>query len=249
MRDDGVQASGVAGLAPQGYNRAVANTLGTNWIDSLPAAAKHEVQAAMTRRQYRPGQTIYRAGESSTTIYQIVSGTVRFIEALDSGREALYGISGPGACFGMSPAVDGGPRIGTAVAAGPTALDCLSKADFDRLRDRHPAIDRALAVWAFQHLREMAYRGISHKERNLRRRFAHQLVFLLEYPGPLPDGRPRDTLEMTHDTLAAAVGATRQGISKILRDWSEAGIVRYHYGRFHVLDVERLRAIAQEEPD
>lgn len=239
--------SGFTRHALQGYDEFVSNALQNNWIDSVPAAVKQELQAAMTRRQYRRGQTIYRAGEISATIYQIVSGTVHFTEALDSGREAMYAVSGSGACFGMSPAVDGGPRVGTAVAAEATVLGCLGKNDFDRLRDLYPVIDRALLVWAFRHLRELAHRAIGTQERDLSQRLASHVVFMLEYGGPLPDGSPLNTLEMTHETLAAAVGATRQGISKIVRDWSDAGIVHYHYGRFRVLDIKRLAVMARAE--
>jgi len=219
----------------------------SDWIGSLPEEARRAIHASMVRRTYRPGEIIFAEGELSTAIYQIVSGTVRFSDVSAGGRETLYAICGPGACLGMASAVVGGPRVGSAVAEEPTVLDCLSKDAFERLRDRHPLIDRALVVWAFNHLRLLLSRLHEGQQMDLRRRLAAQIVFLLSYAGLATDGRPRDLLELTQETLAASVGATRQAISKMLQDWSADGIVRYRYGRLQVLDRQRLSAVAKSE--
>lgn len=218
-----------------------------DWIGSLPEEVRRAVHASMVRRTCRPGEIIFAAGELSTAIYQIVSGTVRFSDISADGRETLFVICGPGACFGNASAVMGGARVGTAVAEEPTVLDCLSKDAFDRLRDQYPHIDRALVVWAFDHMRLLLSRLQEGQQMDLRRRLAVQIVFLLSYAGLAADGRPRDLLELTQETLAASVGATRQAISKMLQDWSADGIVRYRYGRFQVLDRQRLSAVANSE--
>lgn len=216
-----------------------------NWIDRLPPDAQKEVRAVMTRRRFKRGQPIYRGGDESDTIFQVVRGTVLFSELTADGRETLYGSGGPGACFGLAPAILGGSRIGTAVASEETELDCLSRTEFDRLRDRYSAIDRALLVWACEQMRDVIRALHELKSPDLGHRLASQIVLLLEYAGPGPDGGARDTLKITHEMLAASIGATRQGISKVLRGWSAAGLIQYRYGRFRVLDVQRLQRIAR----
>lgn len=222
----------------------------TNWIDRLPPEVRTQVHAAMMRRRFAAGQPVYRSGDASDTIYQVVRGTVLFRELSADGHETLYGSAGPGSCFGLAPAVLGGPRIGSAVPTETTELDCLARADFDRLRDHHPEIDRALVRWAFHQMRSAVRALHDLKSHQLERRLANQIMLLLAYAGPAADGGERDALDMTQETLAASVGATRQGISKIVREWSEAGLVQYRYGRFRVLDMPRLRQVAQHEaPD
>lgn len=87
----------------------------TNWIDRLPPEVREEVRKAMTRRRFKPSQPIYRGGDDSDTLYQIVFGTVLFRELSADGHETLYGSAGPGSCFGLAPAVLGGPLTGTAI--------------------------------------------------------------------------------------------------------------------------------------
>lgn len=216
----------------------------TNWIQSLPPVAADAVWGAMQKSQYAPGDVVYRAGDRTTDMYQVVGGSVQLREGSDEGKEVLLVIYGPGECFGSMPAIDGGPRPQDAVVTTPTTLDVLSKHDFDRLRDRYPAIDRALLGWALGRLRDMMRLYHAGSLYDLRRRLAGQIDFLLEFNGEEANGRPCDGLHITHDLLAASIGATRQAISKVLRDWADAGIVRYRYGYFEVLDRARLRELA-----
>lgn len=216
----------------------------TNWIRGLPAPAADAVLGAMQQSHYAPGEMVYRVGDRTTDMYQVVSGSVQLREGSDEGKEVLLVIYGPGECFGSMPAIDGGPRPQDAVAAMPTTLGVLSKHDFDRIRDRFPVIDRALLVWALGRLRDMMRLYHAGSLYDLRRRLAGQIDFLLEYNGDETAGRACDGLHITHDLLAASIGATRQAISKVLRDWSEAGVVRYRYGHFEVLDRARLRELA-----
>ncbi len=227
----------------------MARTPEANWIDRLPPDVRDKVHAAMTRRRFNAGQPIYRSSDVSDTIYQVVRGTVLFSELSADGHETLYASAGPGSCFGLAPAVLGGPRVGTAVPTEPTEVDCLLRADFDRLRDHYPAIDRALVRWAFHQMRD-AIRALHElKTQDLRCRLASQVVLLLSYAGPTSDGRERDALDITQEGLAASVGATRQGISKIVREWTDRGLVQYRQGRFCVLDMEGLCDVARNEAE
>jgi len=217
----------------------------TNWIDRLPPHVRDEVRSVMTRRRFTAGQPIYHGGDTSDTIYQVVRGTVLFRELSEDGQETLYAAVGPGGCIGHT-AILGVPRVGTATPTEETELDCLQRDDFERLRDLHPAIDRALVRWAIHHVLE-AIRALHElKTHDLSRRLAYQILLLLRYAGPTPDGTERDTLAISQETLAASVGATRQGISRIIREWSAAGLVHCHYGHFRVLNVKRLRQVAQD---
>lgn len=221
----------------------------TNWILDLPPPIADKVRAAMQRRRYQPGDFVYRAGDETTDMFQLLSGSVYLREISDDGKEVLLVIYGPGECFGMMPAIDGGPRPQDAIVTMPTTLDILGKSDFDRLREQFAIIDRALLVWAMGRLRDMMRLYHAGSLHDLRRRLAGQIDFLLEYNRDQANGRPCDSLTLTHDLLAASVGATRQAISKVVREWADAGIVQYRYGHFQVLDRTRLRELADAPPN
>ena len=218
---------------------------GTDWIKSLSADARREVEMALQRRSYADGQAIYCAGQRDGWSYRVVSGTVHIREIDSTGREFLIVGYGPGNCFGVMQVIDGGPYPQDAVAHGAVTLDCLSEGSLDRLRTRWPEIDRALAVWAVRRLRELM--GVLRDSvfLDLRRQLAGRIDLLLEFVDDQGASGQALRLQLTHEMLAASVGATRQAISAVLKDWAQAGIVHYHYGQFTVLNREALRAEAR----
>ena len=50
-------------------------------------------------------------------------------------------------------------------------------------------------------------------------------------------------LKITHDELARNIGSAREVVTKVLRYFSEEGIVQLKRGRLEVLDREKLRAL------
>ena len=70
---------------------------------------------------------------------------------------------------------------------------------------------------------------------------------------PLPERLARRILYLTHDDkpdlklnqtqLAGFVGATREGVSNVLRAWQHNGLIKLTRGGLRVLDRQALRAI------
>jgi len=222
---------------------------GANWIANLPEHVQAAMRTRMVRRRYDEGQYIYRSGEKTDSLYQIVTGGVRMRTLTANGKEFMFVVYGPGDCIGYTSAIDGGARPQDAIAVRQSELDCLQKADFDALCVIHPAIQNALMVQLVHRLREVYDIYIAGNFLTLRQRLANQIEFLLNFSGSQRGGQPADELDLTQEMLATAVCATRQAISKLLREWVDAGIIQYHYGRIRVLDRERLRRIAQDTRD
>lgn len=220
-----------------------------NWIGELPEPVRVAMRACTVRRSYHDGQFIYRSGESTANLCQIVTGGVRLRSIMASGKEFMWAVYGPGDCLGFMSAIDGGTRPQDAIAAGPVELDCLRKEDFDALRLTHREIDRALTVNLVHRLRELYGIYLAGNFLSLRQRLANQLEFLLSFSGAQPGGQLGDELDLTQEMLASAVCATRQAISKLLREWVDAGVIEYRYGRIRVIDRVRLRLIARETGD
>lgn len=216
-----------------------------NWIALLPTEVRAQLQARMVRRKYAHGQYIYRAGEKGSTQYQIVSGSVRLRVLSESGREATYVIYGPGNCIGYISAVDHGPRPQDVIAIGSVEVDCLSGSDFDELRGQFPTIDRTVQLHLCGRIRELFSMYEMGTLGTLRGRLAHQMIYLLDSSDleAVKNGG-ESKLDLTQEMLASSVCATRQAISKIIKEWAECGLISYHYGRIRILNVERLREMA-----
>ena len=90
-----------------------------------------------TTRDYAQGSTIVRQGDTSMSLYVILSGAVLVNrESEGGGRSVQVEQLGPGSAFGEMGLIEDEPRAATVVADQPTTCALLAKWDFqNELRD------------------------------------------------------------------------------------------------------------------
>lgn len=108
-----------------------------------------------TRRSYRAGDVILRQGDSSISLYVVLSGAVRVERESEGGERAVVGQVGPAGFFGEMGLIDDAPRAATVTALEPTECALLSRWDFrDELR-HDPDIALALIPVLNARIREL----------------------------------------------------------------------------------------------
>lgn len=85
----------------------------------------------LERRSFAPGREIFAQGEAGDCAYLVESGAVTIYQHLD-GRRIELGIVRQGEIFGEMAAIDGGPRMASAVATERTEATRIPKEVFDR---------------------------------------------------------------------------------------------------------------------
>ncbi|MEA3426566.1 MAG: Crp/Fnr family transcriptional regulator [Bacteroidota bacterium] len=93
------------------------------------------------------GEVIFREGSNCLFYYQLVSGSVRWINVDDEGHEFIQTIIDEGECFGEIPLFDEGPYAATAIAEEDSVLIRLHRSSFNQLLKDSPDIH-----FAFSHL-------------------------------------------------------------------------------------------------
>ena len=90
-----------------------------------------------TTRSYKQGSTIVRQGDTSMSLYVILSGAVRVSRESEGGGGSVEVEQlGPGGAFGEMGLIEDLPRATTVVAEVPTTCALLAKWDFqNELRD------------------------------------------------------------------------------------------------------------------
>jgi hypothetical protein len=89
-------------------------------------------------RAYRPGEYVFRKGESGTEVYMVVQGRVRVTDVGPDGAERVLAIFTPAMVFGEVGAVGGGARLANVVAEQDVELLRLDWPVLERLRLRFP---------------------------------------------------------------------------------------------------------------
>ncbi len=99
------------------------------------------------------GEIIFHEGATSQFYYQLVSGTVRWVNINEEGKEFLQVIIDPGESFGELPLFDDDPFAATAIANEDAVIIRLHRPTFNELLKENPEIHLAFSKLLAQRLR------------------------------------------------------------------------------------------------
>ena len=190
------------------------------------------------QRSFRQGALILNEGESGDAMYFLIKGRVRVFGSSASGKEITYGTIDAGEFFGEM-ALDGGTRSASVEALEPCVCALVSNAQVLNAMKKnsefavellHTAIARARSATAAA--RDMALFDVY-------ARLSQTLVRLSIAEANHPDMRSIHE-PITHASLAAFVGASREMVSKLMKDLERGGYIQID--NKHIRLLKRLPA-------
>ncbi len=209
-------------------------------IPLLPESLRPLFLDKASTRRYSEGQTIYSQGDTACEFYRIVAGTVRLTFIDRDGREVVYIHYEPNDCFGYSDLIDGKGLPHTAQAYSNVEVQVLGRAAFNALR-MHRAFDEALLRLLCGYMRLLSEDVADARLDALPNRLA---LRLLEMARPNEAGLP--TVHVSQSELGLMVGATRQWVNKLLREFQDDGLVEVAYGTVLLRDMSALKRRAKD---
>jgi CRP/FNR family transcriptional regulator, cyclic AMP receptor protein len=237
---------------------------------SLPRESRRNLAKLGRTVSYHPGQVIYRQGAASEHVRVLLDGSVK-LTASARGRETLLEIrnpgdllgerevlyspdaplpSGPGQGLGPVIPVAGygrrAPRNATATALRPVQALVIPGNEFTGFMRSEPGAMAAMARDLEGRLTSAERRisGVSSESAN--RRLARALLSL-SAATDLP-GVGQTVLELTQGEMASWIGASRETVERVLRDWRGRGIVETRYRGIVILRLGDLMRIAGSQP-
>jgi CRP/FNR family transcriptional regulator len=106
-----------------------------------------------TTRTFAPGTVIVREGDTSMSLYVILSGSVRVDRSRPEGGAVAVAELGPRDAFGEMGLIDDAPRSATVTALAETTCALLAKWDFQNEIREDPEIAVALLPVLAQRIR------------------------------------------------------------------------------------------------
>jgi CRP/FNR family transcriptional regulator len=215
-----------------------------DWRTHFPSIAKGdaESQGLLDRApivQIGAGDVVFRAGSPCGNYVLLIEGCIRVQLIGEGGREAvLYRVEPGQSCILTTCCVisdEAYPAEG--VTESPVRALAISKPAFDRALEIAPAFRR----FVFDNLGGRIAEVIARMEELAFRPVERRLVTYL-----LARTRPGETLSVTHQEIAAELGTAREVVSRHLKRFEGAGLVRLGRGTLEVRDrpeLERLSTI------
>ncbi len=181
------------------------------------------------------GDVLYRAGDPAAVAFAVDTGLLTLTIASPTGRERIVGVVGPGDVLGALSPVSGVYAETAEALSVSVAVRAL-----DERRSDHADV---LAEAAGVHLSRLQ-NALEDVDLPVAARLARALVRLGERFGQrADDGTVRLTLPLTHEHLAALIGAARETTTLTLSELRQRGLVEGTRGRYR-FDPARLRDAA-----
>jgi CRP-like cAMP-binding protein len=197
--------------------------------------------ADMTRERFYPrGSVILFENDPGDSLFVVRQGRVKVVLIGEDGREVILGVLGVSDHFGELSLIDDRPRSAHVIAMDDSHLLVLRREDFRKRVAAAPAV-----AWAL----------LSELSRRLRR--ADEKIgglVLLDVPGriarlllDLADESGGSTIEkrLTHQTIAQMIGASRETVSRAMKDFQDANWVTVERRRITLADRPALEQRAQ----
>jgi len=185
-------------------------------------------------RHYPRNTIILSEGDSSDSLYCIISGRVKVFLNDEEGKEVILNNQQSGDYFGELALLDSGPRSASVMTLEDCRLYVISKADFDEFLDQHQEASRRIMAGLVSRLRALTENVRSLALMDVYGRVARVLLELaIEEDGVLII---KDTL--TQQDIASRVGASREMVSRILKELKTGGYIEIN--KKHIVIKEKL---------
>ena len=163
---------------------------------------------------------IVNEGDETASFYIIVAGRVKVFLSDVTGKEIVLATQGPGDYFGEM-VLDGGPRSASVMTLEPSRFAVIPKDRFREFLLSHPAFSTHLIERLIRRTRALTENVKSLALMDVYGRVARML---LEIAVP-HDGELIVEEKLTQQDIADRVGASREMISRILKDLATGGYI------------------------
>ncbi|GAB3445684.1 Crp/Fnr family transcriptional regulator [Streptomonospora sediminis] len=211
------------------------------------------LRAGATRR-YSDGETIIHQGARDTSVFLLAEGMVKVTTVRPDSDRVLLALRGPGESLGELSAVSGLPRTATVAASGG---DCLTRVlSSTRFYDLAREMGVEAALWQHVVLRQAESDSLRAEMvalpsgRRLAAALLRYVALTRDHHSPFQagaDGNRTVTLRLglSQRELGDAVGLSRTSVAAEFARLRDLGVVRTGRRYVAVLDVDRLRKLAE----
>lgn len=197
--------------------------------------------ADLTReRSYPKGSVILFQDDPGDSLFVLRAGRVKVVLIGEDGREVILGVLEPGAHFGELALIDDQPRSAHVIAMDDSQLLILRREDFRRRVEANPTVAWALLTELSRRLRRADVKIGGLVLLDVPGRIARLLLDLADESGSDAIDKP-----LTHQTIAQMIGASRETVSRAMKEFQDAGLITVERRRIAVGDREALEKRSQ----
>ena len=176
---------------------------------------------AVVKRRYRRGELIVEHGKKSNALFILLTGRARVLTADSRGREVILAVLESGDYVGEMSLIDNEPHSATVRAEIQTDMLILGRAEFARCLPENSSLSYAMMRGLVARLRSADRQIESLALLDVYGRVARSLLDMAETIGEVKIIRNK----VSRQDLAKVVGASREMVSRVMKDLEERGMI------------------------
>jgi CRP/FNR family cyclic AMP-dependent transcriptional regulator len=184
-----------------------------------PALARLAARGIL--RSYRKNTIVLNEGEPGDSLFVLLQGQVKVYATDENGREITYGTIVAGDYFGEM-SLDGGPRSASIMTLESTLCSLVSRAAVQQHLAEEPGFAVSLVSQVIRRARSATETARQMALLDVYGRVIHTLE---GQQGPASVQAPVQLTQITHQQIASRVGASREMVSRLLKDLEKGGYV------------------------
>ncbi len=176
---------------------------------------------SVVKRRFKRGELIVEQGTKSNALFILLNGRARVLTADQRGREVILAVLEPGDYLGEMSLIDNEPHSATVRAEVQTDVLVLGRGEFAACLPENSSLSYAIL------------RGLVGRLRNADRQI--ESLALLDVYGRVAralldmatdeDGQRMIRSKVSRQDLAKVVGASREMVSRVMKDLEERGLI------------------------
>ena len=217
-------------------------------LANLDEGALRQVAALSEELAFSEGHLISLEGDPCPYVFLIGQGVVQLRQASQEGREHVLAYLSDGGCIHLAEALDGKASLSTAQSLTPVIMYAIEAKHFLQIMDEQPSLAVAVAHYLADEVSRLTVMVKDLALHSVRTRLARFLLAHAE--SALHGGGQSAQQTWTQEAIAARIGTVRDVVGRMLRAFTDEGLLRRERGRLVILDRARLQREAQNEgPD
>lgn len=217
----------------------------TGFFADLEPVDREGLIAIGIERAFHAGSTLFHEGDESNRVMVLLEGRVRASYFSWDGDEVVLNVMTPGEILGALSAIDHEPRSATVTCLERVRVLVVPGEGFTEFVTSRPSTALVLMKTLSGLFRHSNRKRIEFGTHDTPGRVARQLVELAHQLGRETDDGTEIAIPLSHQELAAWVGASREGVGKAIQHFREQGLVSTKRRCITVVDLPGLTKRAE----
>ncbi|MBB6562809.1 CRP-like cAMP-binding protein [Acidovorax soli] len=180
------------------------------------------ISGAVVKKRFKRGEALVEQGQRSNTLFILLTGRARVMTADSRGREVILATLSQGDYLGEMSIIDNEPHSATVRAEVQTDVLMLGRTEFARCLTENASMSLVVMRGLVKRLRHADRKIESLALLDVYGRVAHAL---LDFASTDAQGQRVIRDKISRQDLAKMVGASREMVSRVMKDLEERGFI------------------------